>query len=197
MILNMARLNFATKSALGFFLCLSFFMIICAIVRIAGFRHEGLLDYQWQNFWLHVEACIAVIMGSVTIFPTAVVSAHANSDANLRQPPLAYLSLSDIRKRFWPKRQPDGFQASSREALSQKKHLFKLPVIPSATFSGLRTLLGKTNRTEDTQMTESNIDLVEIDYHAFVKSSPSADLSKVSEGHSDHHRAVSDGSSGK
>ncbi|KAN0069413.1 hypothetical protein V8E54_012428 [Elaphomyces granulatus] len=63
---------------LGCFMCLSAFMVSCSIIRIVGTYNDGVLDCQWMAFWLHSEACIGVMMGSITIYhPTLLTGSKS------------------------------------------------------------------------------------------------------------------------
>jgi hypothetical protein len=70
-ILILARINIDTKKKLemGATLCLSFFMVIVAIIRMA-FCHlrRGDVDSTWLSAWLGVEGCLAILMVSSTHF---------------------------------------------------------------------------------------------------------------------------------
>lgn len=55
------------------FLCLSIVMIVITIIRISDFKPSSptgpiLVDFTWLCFWLYLEACTAIIMGSMTAF---------------------------------------------------------------------------------------------------------------------------------
>lgn len=55
------------------FLCLSIVMIVITIIRISSFKPPSptgpiLFDFTWLCFWLYLEACTAIIMGSMTTF---------------------------------------------------------------------------------------------------------------------------------
>lgn len=61
------------KIGVYIFLCLSIVMIAIAIIRIFGYRSNSshspiLVDISWISFWLYLEACTAIIMGSMTAF---------------------------------------------------------------------------------------------------------------------------------
>ena len=56
------------KGLLGVFLCLSVAMVVCAIIRISGYTHNGLIDETWLFLWAAIEADVAVIMISLTAF---------------------------------------------------------------------------------------------------------------------------------
>lgn len=67
---------------LSIFLCLSVIMTIIAIIRISGYRFHGVgirgpLDSTWAFFWLYLEACVAVIMSSITSFRSLFI--HGSS----------------------------------------------------------------------------------------------------------------------
>lgn len=61
------------KFGIYIFLCLSTVMIATAIIRIAGYRSPShnnpyKIDITWISIWLYLEACTAIIMGSMTAF---------------------------------------------------------------------------------------------------------------------------------
>ena len=61
------------KLALGGSLCLSICMILIAIIRISGLRAGNSIDVAWEIFWQFMEACIAVLMVSLTAFRSLFV----------------------------------------------------------------------------------------------------------------------------
>ncbi|KAL1639425.1 hypothetical protein SLS58_008006 [Diplodia intermedia] len=69
-IIHRAHMSRRQKIGLGTFLSLSLVMVIIAIVRIVGsVRGNGAqLDVSWEYLWQHLEACVAVMMGSITAF---------------------------------------------------------------------------------------------------------------------------------
>ncbi|OJD40671.1 integral membrane [Diplodia corticola] len=69
-IIHRAHMSRRQKIGLGTFLSLSLVMVIIAMVRIVGsVRGDGAnLDVAWEFFWQQLEACVAVMMGSVTAF---------------------------------------------------------------------------------------------------------------------------------
>ncbi len=48
-------------------------MIACSIIRAAGTYYGTTLDTPWQVFWLHAEACIGVLMASITVYKSMLV----------------------------------------------------------------------------------------------------------------------------
>ena len=64
------------KIALGAVLCLSIFMIIVSLVKVASVYTLGthLIDLPWVQYWGEVEACVAVIMVSLSAFRSLFVA---------------------------------------------------------------------------------------------------------------------------
>ncbi|MCJ1245486.1 hypothetical protein MMC30_002690 [Trapelia coarctata] len=64
------QLPLAQKLALGIMLCLSFFMMIIAIIRtaLAPLPDNKVIDTSWLIFWEGIEATTAIIMVSLTAF---------------------------------------------------------------------------------------------------------------------------------
>ena len=65
----MVKIDLRRKFALATILCLSVFMIIIAIVRVAAsVLPGGVTDTAWLFFWQTMEAAVAVITVSLTAF---------------------------------------------------------------------------------------------------------------------------------
>ncbi|KAL1605191.1 hypothetical protein SLS60_004735 [Paraconiothyrium brasiliense] len=75
-ILRKSAVRGAVRLGVGAFLMLSVFMLICSIIRAAGVYYQGIIDCRWQSYWCHVEACIAVIMGSLTVYRSTLVGSN-------------------------------------------------------------------------------------------------------------------------
>ena len=74
LLLSRAEIYIRRKLARGSTLCFSAFMIVIAIIRIAAGNHlSGRVDPAWASFWTQVEACVAVIVVSVSAFRTLYV----------------------------------------------------------------------------------------------------------------------------
>ena len=95
-------------------------MIIIACIRSLGIRQGSSAISIWHVFWLEVEACVAVGMVSVTVFR----SAFATEASNVKIRPWYSSSVGKIRRRN-----------------QQDRDLEFLPTIPSATLSGMRTVI--------------------------------------------------------
>lgn len=148
MLLRKSQMRQSQKISLCIFLCLSFVMIIAALTRVGGYRYRGVLDLTWEIFWQWVEACIAVIMGSMTAFRSLFVSNGSviYKDGQRKAP--SYSSVREkLLKKF--KRSRD----SSWDELEQNE----LPEIPSATMNGMRTFIRRNNRSgPGTRMTSGD-----------------------------------------
>lgn len=65
-----------------------------AVVRISGYRYHGIglkgkMDSTWAFFWLYLEACVAVIMASITAFRSLFIRGSSNTiDRNKNQNPI-------------------------------------------------------------------------------------------------------------
>lgn len=79
---------------LGIFLCLSVTMTVIAIIRIGGYRFKGIglggsIDSTWAFFWLYLEACVAVIMASITAFRSLFIRGSSKIiDRNKNEDPI-------------------------------------------------------------------------------------------------------------
>ncbi|KAF2648265.1 hypothetical protein K491DRAFT_254826 [Lophiostoma macrostomum CBS 122681] len=79
LLLRKSSLPLRTKICLCLFLCLSTFMFACAIIRASYTWYEGSIDFPWQLFWRHIEACVAVIMASVTAYRILAVEIQSRA----------------------------------------------------------------------------------------------------------------------
>lgn len=99
------RISLRRKLLLGFILSLSIFTMIVSIVRIAGADlANGLVDSIWVNFWLQIEATVAVMIVSITAYRSLFV---ADKTSNGRSPK-QYTSIETIKKRIQWKRRDKG-----------------------------------------------------------------------------------------
>ena len=97
-------------------------MVIIACIRSPGIR-LGLATPIWQVFWLEVETCVAVCMVSLTAFRSVFASEASN--------------LKGAHNRPWY----SSTVAKIRRRKQQDRDLGILPSIPSATLSGMRTVI--------------------------------------------------------
>ena len=154
-----------TKIGLSTFLCLSVFMLACSILRAAGTYYHDALDYPWQVFWLHSEACIGIIMGSVTAYRSALVGSN-----NVADKVQLYFNKIFRRRTSSATADHDAERACKKDQPSPRHLLLR---IPGATLTGLRTMFGGKSRTRTTPSSastqNSDLGLLETDYHAYIK----------------------------
>lgn len=68
LILRKSLMKLCQKIGLAALLCLSIVMVILAIVRMTAYAdHPRVMDLVWSAFWIHVEACVAVLMASISV----------------------------------------------------------------------------------------------------------------------------------
>ncbi|KAI2615581.1 hypothetical protein GGR54DRAFT_257350 [Hypoxylon sp. NC1633] len=162
-------LSRSTKFGLAVFLCLSIFMAICTIVRIAGFHYKGVEDNFWEFFWQHIEGTVAVMMASITAFRTLFVKQTNDSEATTPRSPVESL----LRRLFRHFQSLARAQPEEKPTSSPGNSTFKFPNIPSPIFTGVRTFIRRNNRTDASTATFAPLDSVmdgsEADYHAALQ----------------------------
>ncbi|XDG05101.1 hypothetical protein ABKA04_004716 [Annulohypoxylon sp. FPYF3050] len=168
-VLRGSFLSRSTKFGLAVFLCLSIFMAICAIVRIAGYHYRGLEDDIWEFFWQQTEGAVAVMMASITAFRTLFVKQTNSESETSRSPVESFFHRIFRRFQALARAQPEEKPAPKQEAGA----ISKLPKIPSPIFTGLRTFIRNNNRTNATTATFASLNSViddgDTDYHAALK----------------------------
>ena len=121
------QINLRQKIGLSLVLCLSLVMAMATITRMAGVRLSGgAVDIIWLIFWEQQECSIAVLMFSVSAFRPLFVS-----NSSQKQPPHQPKTSS-----YWRKRVLRKHLASDEESTGNG-----LPEIPSATMTGMRTMI--------------------------------------------------------
>lgn len=125
------------KLSLGAFLCLSLVMVCLAIIRVSKVHGVSGIDVIWEFFWQHMEATVAILMGSLTVFRSLFI--HKNNSNNSprdRAEAAGPRSQHSYRIRFL-RRRKDFLDLQSRDTL---------PKVPGATLTGLRTFIRGNNR---------------------------------------------------
>lgn len=120
---------------MGVLFCLSICMVVAGSIRVAGYHLDGdvtdmELDFKWSHFWLHVEACIAVLTVSATAYRTIFAQSYrspnpAQNDVDRPHRPRATHWIS---KSFGPATMNDESNGI-------------LPLIPRATLTGMHTVI--------------------------------------------------------
>lgn len=139
-ILYQARIQTRQKIALGAFLCLSLVMVCLAITRASKIKGSLGVDIGWEFFWQFMEASVAVLMGSLTVFRTLLTfqvnkSSEERKGAGLSPKSRALFSFHQRMQRLRKKRQQ-----------ADEESLEGLPQIPSATLAGMHTFIRRNNR---------------------------------------------------
>ncbi|OTB17734.1 hypothetical protein K445DRAFT_309898 [Daldinia sp. EC12] len=168
-VLRGSFLSRSTKLGLAIFLCLSIFMAICAIIRIAGFHYKGVEDDIWEFFWQQAEGAVSVMMASITAFRTLFVrQANGTDDTTSRSPVESLFHKFFKRFQFLARAQPD-----EKPTPDPTTSILKLPKLPSPLFTGMRTFIRRNNRTDVSAATFATLDSVgdpsEGDYHAALQ----------------------------
>lgn len=116
LILRKSLMKLSQKIGLAALLCLSIFMFVLAIVRMTAYAyHPRIIDPVWSAFWIHVESCVAVIMGSVSavrpLFANQGREKEADEEKNRVPLPL------DGKRHFKKRKKPDrvGWEEMGRE----------------------------------------------------------------------------------
>ena len=116
-------------------------MIIVASIRMSGL-HIGTVDTVdliWELLWQQVECCIGVIMVSFITFRTAFVGEN---------------SLKKKRRWYSP---GENMWYRKKRSTDDEHNIGNLPIIPSATLTGMRTFIQRNSET-DTAHVESDVD---------------------------------------
>ena len=101
-------------------------MVIVALIRVCGsVIVGGVIDLVWAKFWQNAEACIAVLMVSCTAFRSLFIAGSAKPSPIPVQKPYNRVLVSAPTKERWGLSRVYG----------------KLPSIPSATMTGIRTVI--------------------------------------------------------
>ena len=135
LLLWRVQIRLSKKLALGSLLCLSVFLIIISIIKVAaGDFINGQVDTTWAIFWLQAEASVAVIVSSITIFRS--------------------LFVPDEPK---PSNEPKKSQATSNDTRRTSQLYKYFPTVPSPMFTGTRTSIRKSSWTERNTFRRSGV----------------------------------------
>ena len=128
-ILRKYRRSSRQKIGMGVFLCLNASQAVVAIIRMAGIKSRFTLDHTWNDFFQQIEASIAISMISVTAFRSFFVAERSRARARRYQKwystPMKILTGS----------------SNSRSQPYSEEDRQRLPEIPSATLTGVRTAI--------------------------------------------------------
>lgn len=105
-------------------------MIIIAIVRISGSLIKNTFDIVWVLFWLQVEGAVAIMMVSLTAFRSLLGIKAQKAQEKKKLERSWPLHRPQLPARYFKKETQDEFNNSP-----------KLPSIPGATLTGMRTFI--------------------------------------------------------
>ena len=121
------KISLRQRIGIGSFLCLSLIMIIIAVIRISRVHAS---DFEiWAPFWQQLEACIAVLMLSLTAVRTLYVPAKKYQDQQKNK------TSYSRSKHLWP----------SSKKLRDEPYI-QLDM-PRATLTGMRTVISSNQST--------------------------------------------------
>ncbi|KAF2007058.1 hypothetical protein P154DRAFT_558970 [Amniculicola lignicola CBS 123094] len=160
LVLRHTTLKRSTKFSVAFFLSLSIFMVICALIRIAGVIPGKLHvpDTTWRMFWTQTECSVAIIMASITALRTLFVETQKNS-------------LYRIRSRYGvPLERNSNLHRGGMGGLAADKVTgdIELLTIPSSAHTSTRPL-ARHSVASEISVAESEIDPPESVYHAAIR----------------------------
>ncbi|MCJ1271043.1 hypothetical protein MMC22_010942 [Lobaria immixta] len=129
-LIRQIQVDFRRKFAQRLSLCLSIMMISGFVISMVTFEYHSRYTVSglWFVFWQLIEACVVVILESLTAF-RLLFKSHAS--------PREKVSPHSNRKSLW--RRTGGWRGDEEHAGSEE--LQKLPSIPRATLTGMRTFI--------------------------------------------------------
>jgi len=128
-LLRQAQFSMRQKISIGVVLCLSVFMIAIAMVRGISTRVYGSYDQVWDSLWFEIEACVSVLMVSMTAFRTLFVMPKRSQ-----------------RKR--PSDESPLWKKITSNKKGKKQDMSLLPEIEGgATMTGMRTMIRENGMT--------------------------------------------------
>ncbi|KAI0435795.1 hypothetical protein F4803DRAFT_544387 [Xylaria telfairii] len=179
-VLRKSQMALLTKIGLGVFLCLSLVMIACSIIRAAGTYYGGTLDTPWQVFWLHAEACIGVLMASITVY-RSVLLGPSNRPGSLQRFLVQIIRARSAEGRSSEGRSSEGLLEAERLSKRARFGRLLLSKIPTATLTGIVTLFAQTEDNPETSNSISTIYSEDYaDYHMHLKNSQAVGYAKTS-----------------
>lgn len=151
------------KIGVYIFLCLSIVMIAIAIIRISGYisdTHSDIIciDITWVSFWLYLEACTAIIMGSMTAFRSLFTQRVSQPfPVNIAHKQTHFKGYSLSRGRLLGMVKPDGrtgaisahtsMYGGGRDEVSCREEF--LPHVPQRAHTGIKTYIYHNDATTD------------------------------------------------
>lgn len=151
---------------LAFSLCLTAFMILVTITRVAGIKIQGQVDQVWESYFIILGGEIGIILTAITAFRSFFVSRNKRDNNRAKRPP-EYRTQWYSRNRYLLKLifTPSRWRSSSRSQSAYKGYeadecghfpIENLPDIPRAHMTGVRTFIDRLGeRTDPSRIMES------------------------------------------
>ncbi|KAM7195835.1 hypothetical protein V8F33_006484 [Rhypophila sp. PSN 637] len=161
-LLRRSKLRLSQKLLLGVFLCGSLIMASFSLIRVAKIQDStGVgVDLPWEFFWQTMEANVAVLMGSLTVFRTLLSSESTKHvEARRRAKAAGPRSQNPVPKTLksfgmWRLVNVKGGSRLVRSDLeSQAQDGGALPEIPRGTMTGIKSFIwgNKSKPAKDSQ----------------------------------------------
>ncbi|KAK4209357.1 hypothetical protein QBC37DRAFT_378106 [Rhypophila decipiens] len=149
-LLRRSKLRLSQKLVLGVFLCGSLLMAAFSLIRVVKIQdvHGVGVDLPWEFFWQTMEANVAVLMGSLTVFRTLLNSESIKHAETRRRAtaagPRSQNQVPRTLKSFgmWRLLNIKGGSRLVRSDLeSHAQDGAALPEIPKGTMTGIRSFI--------------------------------------------------------
>jgi hypothetical protein len=148
-------------------------MIVCVIIRMAGFQTNSSKppDTIWRLLWQLIEACVAVMMASLTAFRALLVQRErTNNSYGLSQSILMWCCGGRWGSCF--RREEKSTQISYNQTKRTVGKYKELPAIPLATFKDMGRQIRRSGRDgPGTLAMDSVFDPYEADYNYQLRAS--------------------------
>ena len=104
-IIRQIKIPLKSKLYLAATLCLSFIMMVVAILQGATITYQGIdaIDVVWELYFQFIELTLAVLVVSLTAFRTLFVGRRAKSNRRVSTPSHKKWYSNDSAKRVWKK----------------------------------------------------------------------------------------------
>ncbi|KAL8811957.1 MAG: hypothetical protein Q9200_001390 [Gallowayella weberi] len=161
------QLKWRQKVPLVLSLCLTGVMILVTVTRVAGIVINGQIDSVWESYFLIVAAEIGILLSSVSTYRAFFVS-QPRGDINktkrtISDPGHWYTSTMKLMRETMLPTSPRRSKARGQPTPHEHRgdpdghySIGKLPEVPRAEMTGVRTYInGRGRRTDDSYAMES------------------------------------------
>ncbi|USP76826.1 uncharacterized protein yc1106_04100 [Curvularia clavata] len=141
------KVQWSQKVALTSSLCLTVFMMVTTVARLAGLIYNDIVDTIWEIFWTLTSGEVGVFLAAATAFRSFFVS-RKQSRYTANQQAQRFFSASFAARHNRKKR-----KNTLDETLNTKKEksLLGLPNVPRAQMAGLQTFIDVQGRIQSVQ----------------------------------------------